>query len=60
MSDKEVLDNIANMLRIHYPDAVGVKFFVNDREFEIEVAYRDKLEGISIKSLNGEWVREVK
>jgi cell division ATPase FtsA len=58
MSDKEVLENIANMLRIHYPTAASVKVFVNCQEFEVEVSYRDKLDGISMKSLNGEWIKE--
>lgn len=58
MTDKQVLENIANMLRIHYPNAASVKVFVNYREFEVEVSYRDKLDGISMKSLNGEWIKE--
>lgn len=59
MTDKEVLENIAHMLRVHYPQAASVKVFVNHQEFEVEVSYRDKLDGISMKSLNGEWIREV-
>lgn len=57
MSEKELLENIAHMLRIQYPDATSAKFFVNHREFEIEVSYRDKLDGISMRSLNGEWIK---
>lgn len=58
MNNKEVLENIAHMLRIQYPDAASVKVFVNHQEFEVEVNYRDKLEGISMKSLDGKWIRE--
>jgi hypothetical protein len=58
MSEKEVLENIAHMLRTHYPKAASVKFFVNCQEFEVEVSYRDKLDGISMKSLDGEWIKK--
>lgn len=56
MSEKELLDKIAQMLREAYPDAAAVKVFVNDHEVEVEKRYV-KPDGFSMKSLNGKWIK---
>jgi len=54
---KEMLAEMAQKLREAYPDAVGVELFVNHQGFDIEVKYRQKEEGVSMRSLNGEWIK---
>lgn len=56
--EKQLLDKIAEMLREAYPEAVSVKVFVNCQEATIEAEYRQKMNGISMRTLAGEWVRE--
>ena len=56
--EKQLLDKISGMLREAYPDAVSVKLFINSQEASIEKEYRQKLDGISMKNLSGNWVRE--
>lgn len=56
--EKELLDKISTMLRETYPDAVAVRVFVNNQEATIEKQYRQKLNGISMRNLSGEWVKE--
>ena len=56
--EKQLLDKISGMLREAYPDAVSVKIFINSQEANIEKEYRQKLDGISMKNLSGNWVRE--
>ncbi len=58
MNEKELLDKIAAMLREAYPDAVSVNVFVNQQEAEINKSYRQKRNGISMQTLNGNWIRE--
>lgn len=58
MNEKELLDKIAKMVREAYPEAVAVTVFVNNQESSIEKQYRQKLDGISMKQLNGDWVKE--
>lgn len=58
MNEKQLLDQIAEMLRQAYPDAVAVRVFVNHQESSIETQYRRKMDGISMKNLAGNWVSE--
>lgn len=56
--EQQLLNRIADMLREAYPDAVAVEIFVNHHEASIRKKYRHKLDGISMRSLSGNWVRE--
>ena len=58
MTDQDTLEKIADMLRELYPKAASVTFFVNHQECEVSVKYRNKLDGISMRSLDGEWIEE--
>lgn len=52
------VQEIAWHLRAHYPDATSVTLFVNHQEHELSVNQRDRLDGISMKSLDGSWVKK--
>ena len=58
MNEKQLLDQIASMLREAYPEATAVRVFVNEQEAIIEKQYRQKLDGISMRNLSGEWIKE--
>ena len=49
---------IAQYFREKYPDAVSVSFYVNYYDHDITISYKDILDGITMRTLNGEWVKE--
>jgi len=50
------VQEIAWHLRAHYPNATSVTLFVNHQEHEVSEKRRDRLDGISMRSLDGNWV----
>jgi len=60
-----LLDNfnskaIAALFRKQYPDATSVNLFVSCYDHEIHLSHKDVLDGITMRSLSGEWVKENK
>lgn len=51
------LAEIAQEIRNRFPKATSAKLFVNEQEHELSVSSRDALDGISMRSLDGEWIR---
>ena len=58
MTEKQIVESIAAKLRAAYPDAVSVTLFVNHQEASIEVRYHQKSNEVSMRQLNGEWVKD--
>lgn len=50
----KLLDEIIKEM---YPDAVCVSIFVNYQEIEVVPRYITELDGISMKTLSGKWVK---
>lgn len=55
--NKTRIDNLHELIKSMYPDAVSVKVFVNYSEIEISIGHRKKSEGVSMKNLSGEWIK---
>jgi hypothetical protein len=55
----KTLADIADYFRENYPNATSISFNVNYEDHDLSISYKDVLDGISMRTLNGEWVNEV-
>jgi hypothetical protein len=53
----ETIKNLHETIKNLYPNAVSIKLFINYYSIEVAPEYRINLDGISMKTLSGEWVK---
>jgi len=55
---EEKINEIHQMIKDAYPDAVSVKIFVNSDGIEVDPKFRTNLNNFSMKTITGKWVKK--
>lgn len=54
---EETINQIHNMIKETFPEAVSVNIFVNSQGIDVKPVYLTNIKGHSMRNINGEWVK---